>query len=347
MLSASRCDRLTGCVATAGGIGSRVGDDSGVAGRRGRSGDCHSLPSEYQFRGQRGYALPPASPYRYLWLERPGGDDDAGHAPSHGQLQHEADQYRYQCRGDNGRRSLHQPHQSRPALGHVLVPDFVARGRRPIRRALVSECELHRVDFRLEPQERPHRGARARRGRRSGRRGRLHRLPALQRGVRRVDAAVTGFRRSAPSTRRSSRRRPTLPGRWRARTSISSHGLPTSTARRRANTCAACATRRRSRSPANGKIDSDKLPPCPDGRPRDVVAKYNEFIRTSNDHQFPVIVASGSRQRQRCREQLQRWCPPPPRAPPWNPRFRGTRRSHETRAPLIAGVVPAARADAR
>jgi hypothetical protein len=38
---------------------------------------------------------------------------------------------------------------------------------------------------------------------------------------------------------------------------------------------------------ANGKVDPDKLPPCPDGRPRDVVQKYNEFIRNSNDHQFP------------------------------------------------------------
>ena len=38
---------------------------------------------------------------------------------------------------------------------------------------------------------------------------------------------------------------------------------------------------------ANGKIDPEKLPPCPDGRSRDVVSKYNEFIRTSNDHQFP------------------------------------------------------------
>lgn len=38
---------------------------------------------------------------------------------------------------------------------------------------------------------------------------------------------------------------------------------------------------------ANGKVDPDKLPPCPDGRPRDVISKYNEFIRTSNDHQFP------------------------------------------------------------
>jgi len=37
----------------------------------------------------------------------------------------------------------------------------------------------------------------------------------------------------------------------------------------------------------NGKVDPDKLPPCPDGRPRDVVQKYNEFIRNSNDHQFP------------------------------------------------------------
>ena len=36
-----------------------------------------------------------------------------------------------------------------------------------------------------------------------------------------------------------------------------------------------------------GKVDVDKLPPCPDGRPRDVIAKYNEFIRNSNDHQFP------------------------------------------------------------
>ena len=38
---------------------------------------------------------------------------------------------------------------------------------------------------------------------------------------------------------------------------------------------------------ANGKIDPDKLPPCPDGKQRDMVSKYNEFIRTSNDHQFP------------------------------------------------------------
>lgn len=36
-----------------------------------------------------------------------------------------------------------------------------------------------------------------------------------------------------------------------------------------------------------GKIDPEKLPPCPDGRPRDVVQKYNDFIRTSNEHQFP------------------------------------------------------------
>jgi len=36
-----------------------------------------------------------------------------------------------------------------------------------------------------------------------------------------------------------------------------------------------------------GKVDVDKLPPCPDGRPRDVIAKYNEFIRTSNANQFP------------------------------------------------------------
>jgi hypothetical protein len=42
----------------------------------------------------------------------------------------------------------------------------------------------------------------------------------------------------------------------------------------------------RAKTPS-GKIDPDKLPPCPDGRPRDVVNKYNEFIRTSNDHQFP------------------------------------------------------------
>jgi len=36
----------------------------------------------------------------------------------------------------------------------------------------------------------------------------------------------------------------------------------------------------------NGKVDPDKLPPCPDGRPRDVVQKYNEFIRNSNDRQL-------------------------------------------------------------
>lgn len=36
-----------------------------------------------------------------------------------------------------------------------------------------------------------------------------------------------------------------------------------------------------------GKIDPLKMPPCPDGRQRDMVAKYNEFIRTSNSNQFP------------------------------------------------------------
>ncbi|MBS2016438.1 MAG: YiiG family protein [Deltaproteobacteria bacterium] len=35
------------------------------------------------------------------------------------------------------------------------------------------------------------------------------------------------------------------------------------------------------------KIDPLKMPPCPEGRQRDVVAKYNEFIRTSNSNQFP------------------------------------------------------------
>ena len=38
---------------------------------------------------------------------------------------------------------------------------------------------------------------------------------------------------------------------------------------------------------ANGKVDPDKIGPCSDGRPRDVVQKYNDFIHTSNDHQFP------------------------------------------------------------
>ena len=37
----------------------------------------------------------------------------------------------------------------------------------------------------------------------------------------------------------------------------------------------------------NGKIDTDKMGPCADGRPRDVVQKYNDFVQTSNDHQFP------------------------------------------------------------
>jgi hypothetical protein len=38
---------------------------------------------------------------------------------------------------------------------------------------------------------------------------------------------------------------------------------------------------------AAGKVDPDKIGSCPDGRPRDVVNRYNEFIRTSNSHQFP------------------------------------------------------------
>jgi hypothetical protein len=42
----------------------------------------------------------------------------------------------------------------------------------------------------------------------------------------------------------------------------------------------------KAKTPA-GKVDPDKIGACPDGRPRDVVARYNEFIRTSNDHQFP------------------------------------------------------------
>ena len=38
---------------------------------------------------------------------------------------------------------------------------------------------------------------------------------------------------------------------------------------------------------ATGKVDPEKIGPCTDGRPRDVVQKYNDFIHTSNDHQFP------------------------------------------------------------
>ena len=38
---------------------------------------------------------------------------------------------------------------------------------------------------------------------------------------------------------------------------------------------------------ASGKVDPEKIGSCPDGRPRDVVQKYNEFIRTSNENQFP------------------------------------------------------------
>ena len=37
----------------------------------------------------------------------------------------------------------------------------------------------------------------------------------------------------------------------------------------------------------NNKVDLEKMGPCPDGRPRDVVQKYNDFVHTSNDHQFP------------------------------------------------------------
>ena len=37
----------------------------------------------------------------------------------------------------------------------------------------------------------------------------------------------------------------------------------------------------------NGKVDTDKMGPCAEGRPRDVVQKYNDFISASNDHQFP------------------------------------------------------------
>src|SRR5262249_35980156 len=41
----------------------------------------------------------------------------------------------------------------------------------------------------------------------------------------------------------------------------------------------------------NGKVDMDKLGTCPDGRALqtqgEVVQKYNEFIRTSNQNQFP------------------------------------------------------------
>jgi hypothetical protein len=38
---------------------------------------------------------------------------------------------------------------------------------------------------------------------------------------------------------------------------------------------------------ANGKVDPDKIGPCTDGRPKDVVQKYNDFIQTSNARQFP------------------------------------------------------------
>lgn len=35
------------------------------------------------------------------------------------------------------------------------------------------------------------------------------------------------------------------------------------------------------------KVDPDKMGECRDGRPRDVVDKYNSFIQTSNSNQFP------------------------------------------------------------
>ncbi len=37
----------------------------------------------------------------------------------------------------------------------------------------------------------------------------------------------------------------------------------------------------------SGKVDQEKMGPCPDGKPKDVVEKYNEFIRVSNNHPFP------------------------------------------------------------
>lgn len=37
----------------------------------------------------------------------------------------------------------------------------------------------------------------------------------------------------------------------------------------------------------NGKVAPEKLPPCPAGKKRDVVTKYNAFIRASNDNPFP------------------------------------------------------------
>jgi hypothetical protein len=42
----------------------------------------------------------------------------------------------------------------------------------------------------------------------------------------------------------------------------------------------------KAKTPA-GKVDPAKIGPCTDGRPRDVVSSYNEFIRTSNNNQFP------------------------------------------------------------
>lgn len=42
---------------------------------------------------------------------------------------------------------------------------------------------------------------------------------------------------------------------------------------------------------ATGKVDLEKITTCPDGRPgqvaEEVIKKYNEFIRTSNNNQFP------------------------------------------------------------
>lgn len=37
----------------------------------------------------------------------------------------------------------------------------------------------------------------------------------------------------------------------------------------------------------DNRVDPDKMGPCPDGRPKDVVNKYNDFINTSNDRSFP------------------------------------------------------------
>ncbi|MDB4940882.1 MAG: putative lipoprotein [Labilithrix sp.] len=73
----------------------------------------------------------------------------------------------------------------------------------------------------------------------------------------------------------------------RAKSNFDSFGRSAEEYRKKSREYLRCLRDAPAKAKVNGKIIPDKLGPCPDGKPHDVVEKYNDFIKSSNESQFP------------------------------------------------------------